>query len=143
MIYNIVNMKQLAIIILVISNIILLYPVKLNWGIDLVWETFFSMDFWYGRCLSYFSLVLMSFILMLKYKDTPKLFFFLIAGIYTICISLICWIGNPLHFIPYLLSTSFTSGKYERQIIILFDVFLSIGISVFFLKIFISYYSRK
>ena len=76
MIYNLVNMKQLAIIILVISNIILLYPVKLNWGIDLVWETFFSMDFWYGRCLTYFSLVLMSFILMLKYKDTPKLFFF-------------------------------------------------------------------
>ncbi len=30
MIYNLVNMKQLAIIILVISNIILLYPVKLN-----------------------------------------------------------------------------------------------------------------
>lgn len=45
MIYNLVNMKQLAIIILVISNIILLYPVKLNWGIDLVWETFFLWTF--------------------------------------------------------------------------------------------------
>lgn len=111
-------MKQLAIIILVISNLILLYPIKLNWGIDLVWETFFPIDFLYGRCLFYFSLVLMSFILILKYRYIPKLFLFMIAGIYTICISLICWIGNPLHFIPFLFSESFTSGKYESQIII-------------------------
>lgn len=75
-IYNLVNMKPLAIIILVMSNLILLYPVKLDWGIDLVWETFFSMNFWYGRCLSYFSLALMSFILMLKYRDIPKFVFF-------------------------------------------------------------------
>ena len=46
-------MKYFAIIIILIGNMLLLYPKELDFGADVVWKEYFMLNCFYGRFFAY------------------------------------------------------------------------------------------
>ena len=122
-------MKYFAIIIILIGNMLLLYPKELDFGADVVWKEYFMLNCFYGRFFAYTLLILLFFIVRKCFK-TPIMPILLGESVFVILLSLLCWTGSPVHLISFVFYHTFISGGYESEFIILFDVILSILLSV-------------
>lgn len=125
--------KKIKILIILIGNVILLIPLQCNFGIDYIWSYFFNLHFIYGRIILY-GIQFLTFYTLIKRIKQFKITFLnwsTFICLFIILMSLICRINNPINFIPFLLSETFTSGKYESEIILLFDLFISLITAIF------------
>lgn len=62
-------MKYFAIIIILIGNMLLLYPKELDFGADVVWKEYFMLNCFYGRFFAYTLLIVLFFIIHLYLVD--------------------------------------------------------------------------